>query len=179
MSRVGKKPIEIPPGVKISQDKSSIMVQGPKGVLSMTVPKGVDVIVDGVSVEVKRLSDNRRGRSYHGLVRTLVANMVRGVSVGFQKGLELSGVGYRVEKTGSVLRLILGLSHPVEYKIPEGIEIRVDKQLSILVSGIDKQLVGRVAAEIRDLKKPEPYKGKGVRYVGERVRRKVGKSVGA
>lgn len=179
MSRIGKRPITIPPGVKISKDKSVITVEGPKGTLSMTIPRGVDVIVDGGTIEVKRVFENRRGRSYHGLIRTLVANMVTGVSVGFQKGLELSGVGYRVEKSGNVLKLILGLSHPVEYVIPEGVEIKVDKQVSILVSGIDKQLVGRVAAEIRDLKKPEPYKGKGIRYVGERVRRKVGKSVGA
>ena len=131
------------------------------------------------AVEVKRPSDGRKERSYHGLVRTLIANMVRGVSSGFEKSLEVAGVGYRAEVAGKNLKLIIGFSGPVEYAIPDGIQIKVDKQVNILVSGIDKQLVGRVAAEIRSLKKPEPYKGKGIKYVGEQIRRKVGKSVGA
>lgn len=131
------------------------------------------------AVEIKRPSDDRRDRSNHGLVRTLVANMVKGVSVGFDKTLEISGVGYRAELADKILKLTIGFSTPVQYRIPEGITVRVDKQVSITVSGIDKQMVGRVAAEIRGLKPPEPYKGKGIKYAGEHVRRKVGKSVGA
>lgn len=179
MSRIGKKPIAIPPGVNVRRDESVLTVEGPKGTLSLPIPKGIDVIVDGGAIQIKRILENRKTRSFHGLTRTLIANMVTGVSVGFQKSLEISGVGYRAEKGQNVLKLMLGFSHPVEYKIPEGIDVKVDKQVNIIVSGIDKQLVGRVAAEIRDLKKPEPYKGKGIRYVGEKVRRKVGKSVGA
>jgi large subunit ribosomal protein L6 len=179
MSRIGKKPIEIPDKVRISRDRSTVKVEGPRGSLSVQIPQGVEVVADHGTIEVRRLSNGRKERSYHGLVRTLVANMVTGVSTGFEKGLEISGVGYRAEKSGDILRLLLGYSGPVEYHIPEGIDIRVDKQVNIVVSGIDRQLVGRVAAEIRDLKKPEPYKGKGIRYAGEQVRRKVGKSVGA
>ena len=179
MSRIGKIPVQIPAGVKISQDHTLIKVEGPKGKLSLEVPKGVDVILGEKAVEVKRPSDGRRERSFHGLVRTLIANMVKGVSSGFEKSLEVAGVGYRAEVAGKNLKLIIGFSAPIEYAIPEGIQIKVDKQVNILVSGIDKQLVGRVAAEIRSLKKPEPYKGKGIKYVGEQIRRKVGKSVGA
>jgi large subunit ribosomal protein L6 len=179
MSRIGKKPVTIPKGVKISQDKLAIKVEGPKGILSMEIPHGIEVTVNDGAIEVKTLAESRKEKSYHGLVRTLMANMVMGVSNGFQKGLELSGIGYRAERSGDILKLVLGFSSPVEYKIPKGIDVKIDKQVNIVVAGIDKQLVGRVAAEIRDLKKPEPYKGKGIRYVGEKVRRKVGKSVGA
>ena len=179
MSRIGKIPVEIPAGVKVSRDHSVIRVEGPKGKLSLEVPGRVDVILGDRVVEVKRPSDGRIERSLHGLVRTLVANMVKGVSIGFEKSLEISGVGYRAEVGGSTLKLIIGFSAPVEYPIPEGVHIKVDKLVNILVSGIDKQLVGRVAAEIRSLKKPEPYKGKGIKYLGEKIRRKVGKSVGA
>jgi large subunit ribosomal protein L6 len=179
MSRIGKKPVVIPAGVKINRDKSTVKVQGPKGLLSMEIPYGVEVSINNGTIEVKTASETRKGKAYQGLVRTLVANMVMGVTVGFQKGLELSGIGYRAEKSGHTLRLVLGFSSPLEYRIPQGIDVKIDKQVNILVSGIDKQLVGRVAAEIRDLKKPEPYKGKGIRYIGEKVRRKVGKSVGA
>jgi large subunit ribosomal protein L6 len=179
MSRIGKIPVEIPAGVKISRDHSMIMVEGPKGTLSLEVPKGIDVILGDRAVEVKRPSDGRMERSFHGLVRTLVANMVKGVSSGFEKRLEISGVGYRAETGGNTLKLIIGFSAPVVYTIPEGIQIKVDKLINIAVSGIDKQLVGRVAAEIRSLKKPEPYKGKGIKYAGEQIKRKVGKSVGA
>ena len=179
MSRIGKKPVAIPKGVKISQDKLTVKVEGPKGTLSMELPRGVEVSVNNGAIEIKTVAENRKEKAYHGLVRTLVANMVMGVSVGFQKSLELSGIGFRAEKSGDTLRLVLGFSSPVDYKIPKGIDVKIDKQVNIVVAGIDKQLVGRVAAEIRDLKKPEPYKGKGIRYLGERVRRKVGKSVGA
>lgn len=179
MSRIGKKPIEIPDKVRMSQVSSTIRVEGPKGTLTLKIPQGIEVTEDHGNIEVRRLSEGRKERSYHGLVRTLVANMVTGVSIGFERGLEISGVGYRAEKIDKVLRLVLGYSDPVEYSIPEGIEIRVEKQVNIFISGIDRQLVGRVAAEIRDMKKPEPYKGKGIKYAGEQVRRKVGKSVGA
>ena len=179
MSRIGKKPITIPEGVQISQEKSTIKVQGPKGILSMKIPHGVEINVYNGAVEIKTVAESRKEKSYHGLVRTLVANMITGVSTGFQKSLELSGIGYRAERTDDILRLVLGYSSPVEYNIPTGIDLKIDKQVNIAVTGIDKQLVGRVAAEIRSLKKPEPYKGKGIRYAGEKVRRKVGKSVGA
>ncbi len=179
MSRIGKMPVAIPAGVKISRDQSMLKVEGPKGRLSLDVPKGVDVVLGDKVVEVKRPSDGRRERSYHGLVRTLIANMVTGVSSGFEKTLEISGVGYRAEVASNTLKLVVGFSAPVEYAIPAGVQIKVDKQVNIAVSGIDKQLVGRVAAEIRALKKPEPYKGKGIKYAGEQIRRKVGKSVGA
>lgn len=179
MSRIGKMPVEIPAGVKVSRSESIIKVEGPKGKLSMEMPKGIDVVLGDKTAEVKRPSDGRRERSYHGLVRTLLANMVKGVSSGFEKSLEISGVGYRAEVASNTLKLVIGFSAPVEYAIPDGVQIKVDKQVNIAVSGIDKQLVGRVAAEIRSLKKPEPYKGKGIKYAGEAIRRKVGKSVGA
>ena len=178
MSRIGKRPITVPKGVKINLQQDIITVEGPKGALSMGIPKGVELLIDGGTAQVKRASDAREDRSAHGLMRTLLSNMVTGVSAGFDKGLEISGVGYRAEITGDVLKMILGYSNPVEYKIPKGITIKVDKLVNINVSGIDKQLVGKVAAEIRSMKKPEPYKGKGIKYVGERIRRKVGKSVG-
>jgi large subunit ribosomal protein L6 len=179
MSRIGKKPIVIPGAVKVVQDGNIVEVNGPKGSLSMKIPQGVRVSVGDRNIMVDRISDERKERSYHGLVRTLIGNMVTGVSAGFEKGLEVSGVGYRAEVGGDTLKMVLGYSNPVEYKIPKGIAVRVDKQVNIVVSGIDKQLVGRVASEIRSLKKPEPYKGKGIKYAGERIRRKVGKSVGA
>lgn len=179
MSRIGKKIIDIPQGVKINREDAAITVQGPKGVLSITVPQCVEVTVSDGNIAVSRPSEDRKARSHHGLMRTLIANMITGVSTGFEKSLEISGVGYRAEVNQGVLKLVLGFSHPVEYRIPEGISIRIEKQVNIFVSGIDRELVGRVAAEIRDFKKPEPYKGKGIRYAGEHVRRKVGKSVGA
>jgi large subunit ribosomal protein L6 len=179
MSRIGKRPILLPAGVKVIQNQANISVQGPKGMLSMEVPQGVEVMLEGNAVIVKKTSDNRKARSYFGLTRTLVDNMVTGVSAGFEKKLEISGVGYRAEASRDRLKLVVGYSSPSEYVIPEGIAVKVDKLVNIVVSGIDKQMVGRVAAEIRALRKPEPYKGKGIRYVGEQVRRKVGKSVGS
>lgn len=150
MSRIGKKPIDIPAGVKISRDRSEIKVKGPKGELSAQMPVGVDIVLGEGSVVINRLSDNRNDRSVHGLVRTLVANMVTGVSKGFEKGLEISGVGYRAELNNNVLKLVLGYSSPAEYVIPEGISVKIDRQVNLVVSGIDKQLVGMVAAEIWD-----------------------------
>ncbi|MDO8721621.1 MAG: 50S ribosomal protein L6 [Syntrophales bacterium] len=179
MSRIGKKPIEFPAGVKILQEGSVIKVDGPKGALSMKLPPGIEVNVDNGAIAVRSVSDIRKEKAYHGLVRTILGNMVTGVSKGFEKGLEISGVGYRAEVKEGAVKFLLGYSNPVEYVIPPGIDIKVDKQVNIVVSGIDKEIVGRVAAEIRALKKPEPYKGKGIKYVGEKIRRKVGKSVGA
>jgi large subunit ribosomal protein L6 len=179
MSRIGRKPIQIPEGVKITLNGSEIVAEGPKGTLSREIPTEVSVTVDNSTIVVNRLSENKRGRSFHGLVRTLIANMVTGVSDGFDKALEISGVGYRAEIQNDILTLFVGFSKPVEYKIPEGVSIKVDRQVNMVVSGIDKEFVGRVAAEIRSVRKPEPYKGKGIRYAGEKVRRKVGKSAGA
>jgi len=179
MSRIGKKPIELPGGVKVQQEKSVVKIAGSKGILAMTLPPGVEISVDSGVLVVNSKTEVRKEMAYHGLARTLLANMVTGVSKGFEKALEISGVGYRAEVKDGVVKFLLGYSTPVEYKIPPGIDIRVDKQVSVVVAGIDKELVGRVAAEIRSLKKPEPYKGKGIRYAGEKLRRKVGKSVGA
>jgi large subunit ribosomal protein L6 len=179
MSRIGKKPILMPSGVKIIRNQANLSVQGPKGTLSMEIPQGVEVALEDNAITVRKTSDDRRARSFHGLTRTLVNNMITGVSAGFEKKLEISGVGYRAEAIHDKLRLVVGYSSPSEYAIPQGIAIRVDKLVNIVVSGIDKQLVGRVAAEIRALRKPEPYKGKGIRYAGEQIRRKVGKSVGS
>lgn len=176
MSRIGKMPVQIPKGVKVSRENELFTVEGPKGKLTYQVPGLIDLVLSEQTIEVKRRSDQRQDRSLHGLVRTLVANMVNGVSVGFQRGLEISGVGYRAEVTGKVLKLIVGYSAPIEYHIPEGIDIKVEKLVGIMVSGIDKQKVGRVASEIRGIKKPEPYKGKGIKYAGEVIKRKVGKS---
>ena len=180
MSRLGKKSIELPDGVKIRQEGDTVRVEGPKGVLSAVIPQGIQMIVENKQITVQRNTDNRFDRSFHGLTRTLVANMVTGVSGGFEKGLEISGVGYRAELVEkNRLKLIVGYSSPLEYNIPEGVNVKIEKQVNLLVTGIDKQLVGRVAAEIRALRKPEPYKGKGIRYTGETVRRKVGKSIGS
>jgi len=178
MSRIGKKPIEMAVKTQFAQDQGTITVSGPKGELSMKIPEGIAVEQENNVLHVKRLSEDRKGRSYQGLVRTLLSNMVKGVSEGFEKALEVAGVGYRAELGDGVIKLVLGYSTPVIYKIPEGVSIKVDKQVTIAVSGIDKELVGRVASEIRQLKKPEPYKGKGVKYAGEVIKRKVGKSVG-
>ncbi len=176
MSRIGKKPITFPKNVKISQNGGIVKVEGPKGALLSKLPEGITMAIADGNMIIERKSDERLVRSYHGLARTIIGNMVDGVSNGFEKRLEISGVGYRAEVSGNNLKLILGFSSPVQYNIPKGIEVKVDKQINILVSGIDKQLVGRVAAEIRALKKPEPYKGKGIKYVGEYIKRKAGKS---
>lgn len=179
MSRIGKKIIEIPSGVTIRQEGSFVEVKGPKGTLSRTLPEGVEVVLEAGQAEIRKLSETRKADQNQGLSRTLVSNMVIGVSAGYEKGLEISGVGYRAEVIDQILKLAVGYSSPVEYKVPEGITLKVDKLVNIMVSGIDKELVGRVASEIRSVKKPEPYKGKGIKYVGEVVRRKEGKTVGA
>jgi len=176
MSRIGKKPIVFPENIKISQVDDIVKVEGPKGVLSSKLPEGITLTMGDGSMVVERKSEELLARSYHGLSRTLIANMVNGVTTGFEKKLEISGVGYRAELSDKSIKFVLGFSSPVQYDIPEGIDIKVDKQVNIVVSGIDKQLVGRVAAEIRALKKPEPYKGKGIKYADEYIKRKAGKS---
>jgi large subunit ribosomal protein L6 len=176
MSRIGKSPIPIPPEVKVTLSDGSIQTSGPKGQLERQLPKGVDVAVQENQIVVQRPDESRRARSIHGLTRTLVANMVNGVSQGFERKLEIVGVGYRAERKGEELLLTLGYSHPVLYPLPPGIDVVVEKQVGLTVKGIDKELVGAVAAKIRSFRPPEPYKGKGIRYVGEHVRRKVGKA---
>lgn len=176
MSRIGKKPVTFPKNVKISQNADIVKVEGPKGTLSSKLPEGITLKIAEGSIVLERKSDEISARAYHGLARTLIGNMVQGVSTGFEKKLEISGVGYRAELSGNNLKFILGFSSPVEYSVPKGIDIKLDKQVNIVVSGIDKQLVGRVAAEIRSLKKPEPYKGKGIKYADEYIKRKAGKS---
>jgi len=179
MSRIGKKPISIPKNVKIAQSADVVKVEGPKGTLSSKLPDGITIKIGDGSLAVERKSNEIMMRSYHGLTRTLIENMVKGVTTGFEKKLEISGVGYRAESSDKSLKFILGFSSPIQYDIPKGISITVDKQVNIVVSGIDKQLVGRVAAEIRALRKPEPYKGKGIKYADEYIKRKAGKSATA
>lgn len=178
MSRIGKLPIAIPSGVDVTLNGQDVSVKGPKGTLSLTVSEPIRVNkTDGGELEVVRPNDERTSRSLHGLTRTLIANMVTGVTQGYDKKLEIVGVGYRVvAKSPTQLEFALGFSHPVVINAPEGITFNVEKPTVFTVSGIDKQLVGEVAANIRKLRKPEPYKGKGVRYSGEHVRRKVGKA---
>ncbi len=175
MSRVGKMPIDLPSGVQVTVDSSFITASGPKGSLKQFSLPEVDVKVEGNQVIVTRKSDEAIARARHGLMRALVANMVTGVSKGFEKKLELNGVGYRVQLQGSDLKLNLGFSHDVMYKIPAEVQVSVEQNI-ITISGSSKQQVGQVAAEIRALKKPEPYKGKGIKYTEERVIRKSGKS---
>ena len=177
MSRIGKLPIAVPSGVDVSIDGRTVTVKGPKGTLSHTViePITVERGDDGV-IELKRPDDERRSKAMHGLSRTLVNNLVVGVTAGYEKKLEIHGVGYRVALKGSTLEFALGFSHPVAIPAPEGITFAVDTPTRFSVSGIDKQLVGETAANIRKLRKPDPYKGKGVRSAGEVIRRKVGKT---
>jgi large subunit ribosomal protein L6 len=177
MSRVGKAPITVPSGVDITITGTQITVKGPKGTLTQDLPGDITVRQDGDTLLVERPDDTRTNRSLHGLVRALVANMVEGVTNEFTKSLEIIGVGYRATAKGQdALELALGYSHSIQYQAPEGVTFEVPSPTSILVRGIDKQQVGQVAAEIRQFRKPEPYKGKGVRYVGEHVVRKAGKA---
>jgi large subunit ribosomal protein L6 len=178
MSRIGKLPVTVPQGVEVKLEGDLLNVKGPRGELEQRIPKGVQVIVADGQIRVQRDSDNREHRALHGLTRTLVSNMVVGVTQGFQKSLEIVGVGYRAEVQGNVLNLALGYSHPVNYPVPDGIKVSVERNI-IHVEGIDKQRVGQITSEIRAFRKPEPYKGKGIRYVGEKVRRKVGKGSAA
>lgn len=177
MSRIGKLPITVPSGVDVAIDDRHVTVKGPKGTLSHDVPAPITVEKNEGTLEVKRPNDERESRSLHGLTRTLVANMVTGVTDGYEKKLEIVGVGYRVLSKGPTqLEFQLGYSHSITFNAPEGITFTVEGPTKLGVQGIDKQLVGETAAKIRKLRKPEPYKGKGVRYAGEQVRRKVGKA---
>jgi large subunit ribosomal protein L6 len=176
MSRIGKRPITIPSKVTVTINGSHVAVKGPKGELDRVLPSAVTVEQEGNTILVKRRDDSRLSRQLHGLSRTLVANMVDGVSQGFQKRLEIQGVGYRAQVQGRNLVLSLGYSHPVQIEPPEGIQLAVENNTNVIVSGFDKELVGNIAAQIRDKRPPEPYKGKGVRYAGEVVRRKAGKA---
>ena len=176
MSRIGKLPIPVPDGVKVDVAGDVVNIKGPKGSLSKTLPAGITCRVNGKELKVERKDDSRTQRALHGLTRTLIANAVIGTSEMFQRGLEIIGVGYRADAKKDQLELALGFSHPVLFTIPEGITIKVEKQTRLTVSGIDKQQVGQVAANIRSLRPPEPYKGKGIRYAGEFVQRKAGKA---
>jgi len=176
MSRIGRLPIPIPAGVEVTVDGSLVTVRGPKGELRREVAPEVSVVHEDSSLRVERPRDDKRSRELHGLTRTLVANMVTGVTTGFRKPLEITGVGYRAQKVGDKLQLSLGYSHPVEIQPPAGISFEVDNPTRLAVVGIDKELVGLTAARIRATRKPEPYKGKGVRYAGEQIRRKAGKA---
>ncbi len=176
MSRIGRKPIVIPAGVEVKVDGQTVTVTGPKGTLTQKVHNGIGLEMDGNVLTVTRPNDDREYRSLHGLTRTLINNMVIGVTEGYEKKLEVNGVGYRAAKQGKKLTLNLGYSHPVEMEDPEGIESVVEGQNIIIVKGIDKEKVGQFAAEIRDKRRPEPYKGKGIKYADEHIRRKVGKT---
>ena len=176
MSRIGRLPIDIPAGVEVKIDGQAVSVKGPKGELALTVAAPIEVKLEENQVLVTRPDDERTSRSLHGLTRTLIANQIIGVTQGYSKGLEIVGTGYRVAQKGSSLELALGFSHPVVVDAPAGITLTVEGNNKITVAGIDKQAVGEVAANIRKIKKPEPYKGKGIRYAGEVVRRKAGKS---
>jgi large subunit ribosomal protein L6 len=177
MSRIGKLPVEVPSGVEVTVDGDTVTVTGPKGTLSHTLVGGITVSKgDDGSLSVTRPNDEREAKALHGLSRTLVANMVQGVTQGFERKLEIVGVGYRVQAKGSTLEFALGYSHPVVVQAPDGITFAVESPTKFTVSGIDKQQVGQTAANIRKLRKPEPYKGKGIRYADERVRRKAGKA---
>jgi large subunit ribosomal protein L6 len=178
MSRIGKQPIQVPAGVTVTLDGNRITVKGPRGTLSRSLPGDINVAQDDGTLNITRPSDEPRHRALHGLTRSLVNNMVEGVTKGFQKQLDIVGVGYRAETRPYGLFLALGYSHPIEYKAPEGIKLTAQNPTTIVVDGSDKEVVGQVAAEIRSLRPPEPYKGKGIKYAGEVVRRKAGKAGG-
>ena len=177
MSRIGRMPIAVPAGVTVDiAENNKVTVKGPKGTLERVLPAEMEIKLDGTTVTVSRPNDLKKMKSLHGLTRTLIHNMVVGVTEGYEKKLEVNGVGYRAQKNGKTLVLSLGYSHPVEMTDPEGIEVAVDGQNLIIVKGIDKEKVGQYAAEIRSKREPEPYKGKGIKYVDEVIRRKVGKT---
>lgn len=179
MSRIGKVPIPVPSSVKVSLADGLLRVEGPKGKLQQRVPENVTVeAVDG-SVRVTRGGDDRQARALHGLTQRLVANMVTGVSAGFNQVLEINGVGYRADVRGQTIQFSLGYSHPIIYQLPAGVQAKVDKQVTITLEAADRQLLGEVAAQIRSLRPPEPYKGKGIKYAEETIRRKAGKAAGS
>jgi large subunit ribosomal protein L6 len=176
MSRIGKRPISLPAKVTVAIDGQQVTVKGPKGELSRVIPSEVEVVQEGDTLIVARRNESRAARQRHGLSRTLVANMVEGVSQGFQRRLEIQGIGYRAQVQGRSLNLTVGYSHPVQITPPDGIQVAVENNTNVIVSGIDKEIVGNIAAQIRAVRPPEPYKGKGIRFSGEVVRRKAGKA---
>ena len=176
MSRIGKKPIPIPKGVKVDVQPGIVEVQGPKGKLRQPLPRGIGFEMNGEELQATTLEDDPQLGKFHGLARSLVANAVRGVTEGFRKDLDIVGVGYRAEVKGKQIHFALGYSHPVVFDVPQGIDVAIDKQTHITVTGIDRQQVGQVAANIRRLRKPDPYKQKGVRYTGEVLKKKAGKT---
>jgi large subunit ribosomal protein L6 len=176
MSRIGKLPIPLPQKVEVTIEDRVVKVKGPKGELEQTLPDYVTIEQEDNQLQVNRIGDSRKARERHGLARTLVANMVHGVSQGFEQRLQIQGVGYRAQVQGRNLTLSVGFSHPVEITPPDGIQINVEKNTEIIISGINKELVGNLTAKIRAIRPPEPYKGKGIRYLGEQVRQKAGKS---
>ncbi|HOV90448.1 MAG TPA: 50S ribosomal protein L6 [Syntrophorhabdaceae bacterium] len=176
MSRIGRKPITLPESIKVDIKDGEVLVSGAKGSLKRPILDGIKVEIDGRTVYVKRENDEKKIKSYHGLMRTLISNMVEGIDKGFEKKLEIIGIGYRAEMQGDNLVLYLGYSHPIQFPLPEGISAQVDKQTLLTIKGIDKELVGQVAAKIRALRKPDVYKNKGIKYAGEFLRKKAGKS---
>ena len=176
MSRVGRKVIVVPAGVKVQVGDKALEVQGPKGKLSTPVPPGIKFALEGQQLSCLRSNDEQRLRAFHGMARALAQNAIKGVTEGFSKDLDIVGVGYRAALEGGKVVFALGFSHPIEFKVPDGIKIAIEKQTHLTVSGIDRQKVGQVAAEIRDLRRPDPYKQKGIRYVGEQLKKKAGKA---
>ena len=176
MSRIGKRPVAIPDGVTVTVGGGEIQVKGPKGQISGPLPAPISAKVEDGQVVLERPDDQKANRALHGLARALTNNMVVGVTEGFKRGLEIEGVGYRAEVKGDTLTLTLGFSHPVDMKVPKGLSVSMDGNTKLTVEGVDKQAVGQFAADIRKLRPPEPYKGKGIRYAGEHIRRKVGKT---
>jgi large subunit ribosomal protein L6 len=179
MSRIGKLPIPIPQGVKIQVDGSTVRAEGPKGKLMQPVPSGLTPRVADGTIVIERASDERHVRALHGLARALVANMVHGVKDGFERRLDIVGIGYRAQMQGKNIQLALGYSHPIIFPLPDGVTAEIDKQVAITLRGADKAVLGQTAAKLRALRKPDPYKGKGIKYANEVIRRKVGKKAGA
>jgi large subunit ribosomal protein L6 len=179
MSRIGRQPVSIPQGVKVSIDGAVVRAEGPKGKLMQPVPAGLSAKLENNQLVLSRSGDDRKMRALHGLARALVANMVTGVKDGFERKLEIVGIGYRAQLQGRAIQLALGYSHPVIFALPEGVTAEIDRQVSITLRGADKAVLGQTAAQLRALREPDPYKGKGIRYVNEVVRRKVGKKAGA
>lgn len=176
MSRIGKQPVTIPEKVDVKLDGHTILVKGPKGELSRELSQEVEVAIEGDEIIISRRDDGRTARSFQGLVRSLVANMVEGVSEGYKRSLEINGVGYRAEQRGQFLRFDLGYSHPIMFELPASVSATIERQTQLTLESVDKELLGQVAAKIRGLRKPEPYKGKGIKYSDEVIRRKAGKS---
>ena len=179
MSRIGRKRVLIPEGVKVAVEGAGVMAQGPKGTLRQPIPSALSVAVKDNQILVSRESDHRSVRALHGLIRSLVANMVNGVKDGFERKLEIVGIGYRAQIQGRSIQLALGFSHPVIFPLPDGVSAEIEKQTLITLRGADKAVLGQTAAKLRDLRKPDPYKGKGIKYADEIIRRKVGKKAGA